>query len=123
MELMKGGMKDHAHAEATIPPIPVLAGKSFSHYLVFSSRVWPLFIYVWPSVALNSYRYAVYIMDVCLAEWAFGCYVVTELWLELGRYVATERSTRLFGRYVATELWFELGRYVATEQNGRLVAT
>ncbi|KAF3529161.1 hypothetical protein DY000_02039634 [Brassica cretica] len=30
-----------------------------------------------------------------LAEWAFGCYVVTELWLEIGRYVATERSTRL----------------------------
>ncbi|KAF3551397.1 hypothetical protein DY000_02008527 [Brassica cretica] len=29
------------------------------------------------------------------AEWAFGCYAVTELWLELGRYVATERSTRL----------------------------
>ncbi|KAL0836246.1 hypothetical protein Bca101_088135 [Brassica carinata] len=29
------------------------------------------------------------------AEWAFGCYVVTELWLEIGRYVATERSTRL----------------------------
>ncbi|WZZ45507.1 hypothetical protein YC2023_041766 [Brassica napus] len=29
------------------------------------------------------------------AEWAFGCYVVTELWLELGRYVATERSPRL----------------------------
>ncbi|KAL0649545.1 hypothetical protein Bca4012_092236 [Brassica carinata] len=28
------------------------------------------------------------------AEWAFGCYAVTELWLELGRYVATERSTR-----------------------------
>ncbi|KAL0668863.1 hypothetical protein Bca4012_031567 [Brassica carinata] len=29
------------------------------------------------------------------AEWAFGCYAVTELWLELGRYVAAERSTRL----------------------------
>ena len=29
------------------------------------------------------------------AEWAFGYHVVTELWLELGRYVATERSTRL----------------------------
>ncbi|KAF3603343.1 hypothetical protein F2Q69_00038456 [Brassica cretica] len=29
------------------------------------------------------------------AEWAFGCYAVTELWLELGRYVATERSTHL----------------------------
>ncbi|KAF2599249.1 hypothetical protein F2Q68_00008603 [Brassica cretica] len=29
------------------------------------------------------------------AEWAFGRYVATELWLELGRYVATERSTRL----------------------------
>ncbi|KAF3602963.1 hypothetical protein F2Q69_00034937 [Brassica cretica] len=28
------------------------------------------------------------------AEWAFGCHVVAELWLELGRYVATERSTR-----------------------------
>ncbi|KAL0650385.1 hypothetical protein Bca4012_093076 [Brassica carinata] len=29
------------------------------------------------------------------AEWAFGCYAVTELWLEFGRYVATEQSTRL----------------------------
>ncbi|KAF3532188.1 hypothetical protein DY000_02039499 [Brassica cretica] len=29
------------------------------------------------------------------AEWAFGCHVVTEFWLELGRYVETERSTRL----------------------------
>uniref|UniRef100_A0A0D2ZPZ1 Uncharacterized protein n=1 Tax=Brassica oleracea var. oleracea TaxID=109376 RepID=A0A0D2ZPZ1_BRAOL len=29
------------------------------------------------------------------AKWVFGCYVTTELWLELGRYVATERSTRL----------------------------
>ncbi|KAF2594109.1 hypothetical protein F2Q70_00043744 [Brassica cretica] len=29
------------------------------------------------------------------AEWAFGRYVATELWLELGRYVATERSTCL----------------------------
>ncbi|KAF2618570.1 hypothetical protein F2Q68_00040315 [Brassica cretica] len=37
-------------------------------------------------------------------------------WLELGRYVATERN----GRYVATE---RNGRYVATERNGRLVAT
>ncbi|KAF3534977.1 hypothetical protein DY000_02039619 [Brassica cretica] len=31
------------------------------------------------------------------AEWAFGCHVVTELWLELGRHVATERSTRNIG--------------------------
>ena len=31
------------------------------------------------------------------AEWAFGCYVVTELWLELGRYVATDHA---FGRCV-----------------------
>ncbi|KAF3532891.1 hypothetical protein DY000_02039504 [Brassica cretica] len=29
------------------------------------------------------------------AEWALGCHVVTELWLEIGRYVATERSTGL----------------------------
>ncbi|KAF2582683.1 hypothetical protein F2Q68_00006503 [Brassica cretica] len=29
------------------------------------------------------------------AGWAFGLYVATELWLELGRYVATERSTCL----------------------------
>ncbi|KAF3602619.1 hypothetical protein F2Q69_00035822 [Brassica cretica] len=29
------------------------------------------------------------------AEWKIGLYVVTELWLELGRYVATERSTCL----------------------------
>ncbi|KAF3504299.1 hypothetical protein F2Q69_00043450 [Brassica cretica] len=27
------------------------------------------------------------------AEWTFSCYVATEPWLELGRYVATERST------------------------------
>ncbi|KAF3572218.1 hypothetical protein F2Q69_00059040 [Brassica cretica] len=29
------------------------------------------------------------------AEWAFGRYVSTELWLELGRYVATKRSACL----------------------------
>uniref|UniRef100_A0A0D3ADC6 Uncharacterized protein n=1 Tax=Brassica oleracea var. oleracea TaxID=109376 RepID=A0A0D3ADC6_BRAOL len=72
-----------------------------------------------------------------------GCVLETELWLELGRYVATEfgraRSLRsdLAGRtlgryvatelwlgpYVATELWLELGRYVATERNGRSVVT
>ncbi|KAF3502207.1 hypothetical protein F2Q69_00041909 [Brassica cretica] len=28
------------------------------------------------------------------AEWMFGRYVETDPWLELGRYVATERSTR-----------------------------
>ncbi|KAF2548412.1 hypothetical protein F2Q70_00020559 [Brassica cretica] len=28
-------------------------------------------------------------------EWTFGRYVATELWLELGRYVATERITCL----------------------------
>ncbi|KAL0790011.1 hypothetical protein Bca101_006257 [Brassica carinata] len=28
-------------------------------------------------------------------EWTFGRYVATELWLKLGRYVATERSTCL----------------------------
>ncbi|KAF2538794.1 hypothetical protein F2Q70_00035676 [Brassica cretica] len=28
-------------------------------------------------------------------EWSFGRYVATELWLELGCYVATERSMRL----------------------------
>ena len=31
----------------------VLTGRSFSLYLVFSGRVWPLFIYVWPSVAFE----------------------------------------------------------------------
>ncbi|KAF3577860.1 hypothetical protein DY000_02034111 [Brassica cretica] len=29
------------------------------------------------------------------AEWTFGRYVATELWLKLGCYVATERSTCL----------------------------
>ncbi|KAF3586138.1 hypothetical protein F2Q69_00029857 [Brassica cretica] len=29
------------------------------------------------------------------AEWTCGRYVATELWVELGCYVATERSTRL----------------------------
>ncbi|KAF3610156.1 hypothetical protein DY000_02046591 [Brassica cretica] len=29
------------------------------------------------------------------AEWAFGRYAATDLWLELGRYVAAERSIRL----------------------------
>ncbi|KAL0645028.1 hypothetical protein Bca4012_043319 [Brassica carinata] len=29
------------------------------------------------------------------AEWAFGRLVATELWVELGCYVATERSTHL----------------------------
>ncbi|KAF3546669.1 hypothetical protein DY000_02007894 [Brassica cretica] len=39
-----------------------------------------------------------------------GRYVATELWLELGRYVATEPST---------ELWLELGRYVASARSLR----
>ncbi|KAF3536305.1 hypothetical protein F2Q69_00019424 [Brassica cretica] len=56
-----------------------------------------------------------------------------ELWLELGRYVATElgrvrslrsdRAGRALGHYVATKLWCELGRYVATEQDDCSVAT
>ncbi|KAG5397524.1 hypothetical protein IGI04_019338, partial [Brassica rapa subsp. trilocularis] len=58
---------------------------------------------------------------------SLGRYVATELWLELGRYVATDRARSLrsdragrsLGRYVATELWLELGRYVATEQDDR----
>nr|VDD36510.1 unnamed protein product [Brassica oleracea] len=33
------------------------------------------------------------------AEWAFGRHVVTDFWLGLGRYVATERSTRLVAAY------------------------
>ena len=44
-------------------------------------------------------------------------YVETELWLEVGRYVATEPyacSVARLGRYVATEPWLEVGRYVAT---------
>ncbi|KAF3508020.1 hypothetical protein F2Q69_00008313 [Brassica cretica] len=49
-------------------------------------------------------------------------------WLELGRYVATERD----GRSVATtdarslrsnRAWLELGHYVVTERDGRSVAT
>ncbi|KAG5409383.1 hypothetical protein IGI04_005702 [Brassica rapa subsp. trilocularis] len=54
------------------------------------------------------------------AKRVLGRYVATELWLELGRYaaterddrsVATDRAGRTLGRYVATELWLELGRY------------
>ena len=50
-------------------------GKKFFPYLVFCGQVWPLnFVWAcvgrfyfyrdWPLVALNPYRYAVYIMDV-----------------------------------------------------------
>ena len=48
---------------------------------------------------------------------ALGRYIATELWLE--------RMTELWlelGRYIATELWLELGRYVATERDERWVA-
>ncbi|KAF2534183.1 hypothetical protein F2Q70_00031510 [Brassica cretica] len=49
--------------------------------------------------------------------------VATEVRLELGRYVATERNGRLVAtRYVATKLRLELGRYVATERSTCLVA-
>ncbi|KAG5397803.1 hypothetical protein IGI04_019617, partial [Brassica rapa subsp. trilocularis] len=60
-----------------------------------------------------------------------GRYVATELEPKLGRYVATERSSRSvaidraifpLGRYVATELEPKLGRYVATERSSRSVA-
>ncbi|KAG5375440.1 hypothetical protein IGI04_040036 [Brassica rapa subsp. trilocularis] len=65
----------------------------------------------------------------------FNRYTATELWLEPGCFVATERDERSrpsgtiarslrsdragrsLGRYVATELWLELGRYVATERD------
>ncbi|KAF3541943.1 hypothetical protein F2Q69_00021759 [Brassica cretica] len=39
------------------------------------------------------------------------------------RSLHSDRAERLLSRYVATELWLELGRYVATERDGRLVAT
>ncbi|KAF3510377.1 hypothetical protein F2Q69_00007425 [Brassica cretica] len=52
-----------------------------------------------------------------------GRYSATEFWLELGRYLRSDRAvcvlaTELWlklGRYVATEPWLELGRYIATE--------
>ena len=45
---------------------------------------------------------------------------MTELWLKPGRHVATELP---LGRYVATELRLDLGLYVATERDERSVAT
>ncbi|KAF3595680.1 hypothetical protein DY000_02021459 [Brassica cretica] len=59
---------------------------------------------------------------------SLGRYVATELWFELGRYVANARSLRselaerTLGRYVATELWLELGCYATTERNTCSVA-
>ncbi|KAF2552174.1 hypothetical protein F2Q68_00033992 [Brassica cretica] len=35
---------------------------------------------------------------------------------------ASDRAERTLGHYIATELWLELGCYVATERNGRSVA-
>ncbi|KAF2549677.1 hypothetical protein F2Q70_00021662 [Brassica cretica] len=35
----------------------------------------------------------------------------------------SDRTERMLIRYVTTDLWLELGRYVATERNGRSVAT
>ncbi|KAF3611043.1 hypothetical protein DY000_02049481 [Brassica cretica] len=39
------------------------------------------------------------------------------------RSLRSDRAERTLGCYVATELWLELGRYVATERNGCSVAT
>ncbi|KAF3558402.1 hypothetical protein F2Q69_00012947 [Brassica cretica] len=39
------------------------------------------------------------------------------------RSLRSDRAERMLSRYVATELWLELDRYVATERNGRSVAT
>ena len=46
------------HSELPCPGILTLIcdcfdGKKFFPYLVFSGRVWPLFIYVWPNVAFE----------------------------------------------------------------------
>ncbi|KAG5384424.1 hypothetical protein IGI04_035894 [Brassica rapa subsp. trilocularis] len=76
-------------------------------------------------------------IDVCRCSEEFNRYTATELRLELGRYVATERDERSIatgtiarslrsdragrslGRYVATELWLEHDRYVATDWDDR----
>ncbi|KAF3529651.1 hypothetical protein DY000_02042891 [Brassica cretica] len=39
------------------------------------------------------------------------------------RSLRSDRAGRALGHYVATELWLELGRYVATERDGCSVAT
>ncbi|KAF3538568.1 hypothetical protein F2Q69_00023561 [Brassica cretica] len=38
------------------------------------------------------------------------------------RSLCSDREERTLGRYVATGLWLELGRYAAIERNTRLVA-
>ncbi|KAF3585979.1 hypothetical protein F2Q69_00026348 [Brassica cretica] len=40
-----------------------------------------------------------------------------------GDSIRSDRAGRTLARYVATELWLELGRYVATERDERSVAT
>ncbi|KAF2541290.1 hypothetical protein F2Q68_00032609 [Brassica cretica] len=71
-------------------------------------------------------------MDWCRIDDSeeLGCYATTELRLEPGRYVATERSERsvandragrALGRYVVTELWLELGRYRPSGTSTRLL--
>ncbi|WZZ69990.1 hypothetical protein YC2023_081360 [Brassica napus] len=45
--------------------------------------------------SLRSDRASAWSLRSDRAEWTFGRYVATEPWLELGRYVATERSTCL----------------------------
>ncbi|KAF3576929.1 hypothetical protein DY000_02033039 [Brassica cretica] len=39
------------------------------------------------------------------------------------RSLRSDRAERTLGRYKATELQLELGRYVATERNERWIAT
>ncbi|KAF2543063.1 hypothetical protein F2Q70_00037234 [Brassica cretica] len=55
------------------------------------------------------------------AERTLGLYVATEL--GRARSLPSDRAERILGRYVATELWLELGRYVVTERNRHSVAT
>ncbi|KAF3506689.1 hypothetical protein F2Q69_00004862 [Brassica cretica] len=43
--------------------------------------------------------------------------------LARARSLHSDRAGRALGRYVTTELWLELGRYVATERDDCSVAT
>ncbi|KAF3525742.1 hypothetical protein F2Q69_00046031 [Brassica cretica] len=44
-------------------------------------------------------------------------------WVRYGIREIASKGRRALGCYAATELWLKLGRYIATERNGRLVAT
>uniref|UniRef100_A0A0D3CDP2 Uncharacterized protein n=1 Tax=Brassica oleracea var. oleracea TaxID=109376 RepID=A0A0D3CDP2_BRAOL len=129
MELMKGGMKDHAHAETLISPIdgkiqgfwdpiPVspdtvetttdFAGDDDElNYPAnaFGASLSGNFNFDLPLVALNPYRYAVYIMDVGLSYFVSSgfevCAVTSRLSIFLLRFLPDSYRFKVRDRFSA----------------------